>query len=157
MDKLANFFNIDIDFAMCLGNLIPEEHLIVNDIFKRNADSLDFNVYMQRKVAVDYQGVFSDEQLKCIFHAYHGIWINYHGQTDIPCKSRLFDFIENEGQGLYELVDVAAFMEKIDSMNSHEFEIFVNLIVEIWGMEDDMTDSMHEFFLNDETSKKSES
>ena len=153
LDVLANFFNKDSDFGMFFGNMIPEEQSIVNDIFARIADSLDFNVYLQRKVALDFQGKFTDEQLACIIQAYNGIWINYQGESETQIKAILLDYIDHEGQAVYAIGDITAFKKQIESINKFEFEIFVNLILEIWGMGDDMIGNMHTYLLGDDNSK----
>lgn len=153
LDVLANFFNKDIDFASYCGTLIPEEQSLLNDIFSRIADNLDFNVYLQRKVAVDFQGKFTDEQLACIFQAYNSIWINYQGESETQTKSILLDYIDHEGQAVYAIGDITAFKELIESINKFEFEIFVNLILEIWGMGNDMIGNMHTYLLFDSDAK----
>lgn len=134
LDVMANFFrkhhNFD-DYVTCYNDTERQQ---VNELFERIAESLDFNVYLQRKVLANLQGKFTADQLACIFQAYNGIWLQYAGKSDVFAKQKLFDYIDNEGMVLYDLGDVEAFKATIQSLNPFEFDVFVNVIQELWGM-----------------------
>lgn len=134
LDVMANFFrehhNFD-DYVTCYNDTERQQ---VNELFERIAESLDFNVYLQRKVFEHLKGKFTADQLACIFQAYNGIWLQYAGKSDVFAKLELFDYINNEGMVLYDLGDVEAFKVLINSINPIEFDVFVNVIQELWGM-----------------------
>jgi hypothetical protein len=155
LDILANFFRKNYDFAQLVNPANENERIQVSEIFERVADCLDFNVYLQRKVANHLKGKFSSDQLPCIFQAYNGIWIQYDNKLESFNKEELFDFIDHEGKAMYNLGDVDAFKVKIESMIPFEFEIFVNLILEVWGIEGKMIDRMYDFLVGNSDTKKS--
>jgi hypothetical protein len=155
LDILANFFRKNYDFAKFVYLSNENEEIQVNEIFDRIKDCLDFNVFLQRKVATHLKGKFTADQLACIFQAFNGIWIQYDNKLETNIKERLYDFIDHEGKAMYNIGDADAFKTKIESMNPFEFEIFVNLILEVWGMEGKMIDRMHDFLLSDTDIKES--
>jgi hypothetical protein len=149
LDVLANFFRKNYDFAKFVNPTNENERIQVNELFERVTDCLDFNVYLQRKVATHLKGKFTSDQLACIFQAYNGIWIKYDNRLETFVKEELYDFIDHEGKAMYNIGDANAFKTKIDSMNPFEFEIFVNLIMEVRGIEGNVIERMHEFLLSD--------
>jgi hypothetical protein len=149
LDILANFFRKTYDFAKFVNPTTENERFQVNELFERIKDCLDFNVYLQRKVATHLKGKFTSDQLACIFQAYNGIWIQYDNNLETFVKEELYDFIDHEGKAIYNIGDTEAFKAKIESMNPFEFEIFVNLILEVRGIEGNMIDRMLDFLLGD--------
>jgi hypothetical protein len=149
LDILANFFRKTYDFAKFVNPTTENERFQVNELFERIKDCLDFNVYLQRKVATHLKGKFTSAQLSCIFQAYNGIWIQYDNNLETFVKKELYDFIDLEGKAMYDIGNADAFKAIIESMNLFEFEIFVNLILEVWGIEGDMIARMHDFLLGD--------
>ena len=149
LDVMANFFrehhNFD-DYVTCYNDTERQQ---VNELFERIAESLDFNVYLQRKVLENLQGKFTAEQLSCIFQAYNGIWIQYSGKSDVFAKQELFDYIDNEGMELYDLGDVEAFKGLINSINPIEYDVFVNVIQEFWGMDSTMVKRLVNYLKSD--------
>ena len=141
LDVMANFFrehhNFD-DYVTCYNDTERQQ---VNELFERIAESLDFNVYLQRKVLENLQGKFTADQIVCMFQAYKGIWLQYVGKSDVFAKQELFDYIDNEGMGLYDLGDIEAFKALINSINPIEYDVFVNVIQEFWGMDSKMVES----------------
>jgi hypothetical protein len=77
LDILANFFRKNNDFAKFVNPANENERIQVNELFARVTDCLDFNIYLQRKVATHLKGKFTSDQLECIFQAFNGIWIQY--------------------------------------------------------------------------------
>lgn len=156
LDLIAKFFRNSYNFEKFVISSKEEESIQVNELFERVTDSLDFNVYLQRKVATHLKGKFTSDELACIFQAHNGTWIQYENKPAF-IKERLYDFIDHEGKALYNIADVDAFKAKIKSMNPFEFEIFVNLILEVWGIEGNMIGRLHDFLLSDSPNKFPES
>jgi hypothetical protein len=50
---------------------------------------------------------------------------------------------------MYDIGNADAFKAKMESMNPFEFEVFVNLILEVWGIEGNMIDRIHNFLMGD--------
>jgi hypothetical protein len=147
LDILANFFRKTYDFAKFVNPTTENERFQVNELFERIKDCLDFNVSLQRKVATHLKGKFTSDQLSCIFQAYNGIWIQYDNNLETHIKETLYDYINHEGRAMYNIGDVDALIATIESINPFEFEIFVNLILEVWGIEGNMIDRMLDFLL----------
>lgn len=149
LDVMANFFrehhNFD-DYVICYNDTERQQ---VNELFERIAESLDFNVYLQRKVLANLRGKFTAGQLACIFQAYNGIWLQYAGNSDVLAKQELFDYFDNEGKVLYDLGDVEAFKVLINSINAIEYDVFVNVIQEFWGMDSKMVERLINYLNND--------
>jgi len=146
-DKLANFFRKNSDFAKFVISSNETDKIQVNKLFERVADCLDFNVYLQRKVATHLKGKFTADQLHCIFQAFNGIWIQYDGNLETHIKETLYDYINHEGSTMFDIGDVNVFKNTIENLNPFEFEIFVNLILEIWGIEENMFNRMQNFLV----------
>ena len=134
LDILANFFRKTYDFAKFVNPTSENER---------------FHVYLQRKVATHLKGKFTSDQLACIFQAYNGIWIQYDNNLESFVKEELYDFIDHEGKAMYDIGNADAFKAKMESMNPFEFEVFVNLILEVWGIEGNMIDRIHNFLMGD--------
>lgn len=149
LDVMANFFrehhNFD-DYVTCYNDTERQQ---VNELFARIAESLDFNEYLQRKVLANLKGRFTADQLACIFQAYNGIWLQYAGNSDVLAKQELFDYIDNEGMVLYDLGDVDAFKVLINSINPIEYDVFVNVIQEFWGMDSKMVERLINYLKSD--------
>lgn len=138
LDVLANAFKKHHELSECVkcSDEIEQHH--VDELFARVADCLDFNVYLHRNVTTRLKGVFTSDQLACIFQAYNGILIKYTGMSDVHAKQELFDYIDYEGKVIYDLGNIEEFKAKIQSMNPIEYDVFANLIIEFWGMDGDM-------------------
>jgi|WetSurMetagenome_2_1015567.scaffolds.fasta_scaffold320208_2 hypothetical protein len=148
LDLLANFFRKNYDFAKFINPKNEDERGQVNRLFGRVTGCLDFNVYLQRKVATHLKGKFTSEELRCIFQAYNDIWVQYNSISDTHVKEALIDFIDSEGILMHKLDDVDSFKNKINSMNPFEFEIFVNLIIDIRRVGNKMIENLHDFLRN---------
>jgi hypothetical protein len=149
LDKLANALQTRKDFDDYVICYNDTERQQVNELFERIADSLDFNVYLQRKVIEHLKGKFTADQLARIFQAYTGIWIQYAGKSDVFAKQQLFDYIDNEGKVFYDLDDIEALKALINSINPIEYDVFVNVIQEFWGMDFRMMDSLINYLKSD--------
>jgi len=149
LDKLANALRTRKDFDDYVICYNDTERQQVNELFERIAESLDFNVYLQRKVIEHFKGKFTADQLACIAQAYNGIWVQYAGKSDVFAKQELFDYIDNEGKVLYDLTDVEAFKAIIQSINPFEYDVFVNVILEFLGMEDNMMEKLFNYLKSD--------
>lgn len=147
LDSLANFFRNYNQFPRYFKTSNEYEVDQIIRLFKRIDTSLDFNVYLQRRIAYCMKGKFSSAQLCCIFQAFNGIWIQYDNSLKSSIKENLFDFIDSEGHNLYSIGDVDTFKTLIESINPFEFEIFVNLILEAW--EGNFVGSLHDFLLQE--------
>ena len=148
-DKLANFFRKNHDFARFVANKNEDDEIQIDELFERVSDCLDFNVYLQRKVATHLKGVFTSDQLACIFQAYNGIWIQYFNLSEGYIKGELYDYISHEGQAIYGL-DIEEFKGRIEAINDFEFEVFVNLIQEAWGItEENIIGKLHDYLKSD--------
>jgi hypothetical protein len=118
IDVLANFFRKNYDFAEFIICYNDDEIMQVNQLFERVTDCLDFVVYLQRKVAERLKGKFTADQLACIFHAYNGIMVTYAGKSTTLIKEVLFDFIDKEGNTMYDIGNPETFKAKIGLINS---------------------------------------
>jgi len=129
LDKIAEFFNVKFGYMQYStgGNFSKK-------LMGRVTKSLQFNVALHSMIMEYVKGTFTVDQLCCIFQAFNGITFRY---DELPffLKVGLFDFIECEGQSMYDLGDVDDFKNKIDSFSSIEFAVFVDLIIEKWGYE----------------------
>jgi hypothetical protein len=129
LNKIAEFFNAKFGYMQySIGGSFSKK------LMGRVTKSLQFNVVLHSMVMETVQGKFTKDQLCCIFQAFNGITFRY---VELPffLKEGLFNFIEYEGQSMYDLGDVDAFKNKIDSLSSIEFAVFVDLIIEKWGYE----------------------
>jgi len=156
IDVMANFFRKQCDFSEFIICYNDEEILQVNQLFERIADSLNFNVYLQRKVLEQFKGKFTADQLACIFQAFNGIWLQYVGKSDVFAKQELFDYIDFEGREIFDLGDVEAFKGIVKSINPLEFDVFVNVVLEFWGMNSKMVEMLFDYLKKDgsDSSKK---
>lgn len=145
LDVLANAFKKHHELSECVKYSDEIEQHQVDELFARVADCLDFNVYLHRNVTTRLKGVFTSDQLACIFQAYNGILIKYTGMSDVHAKQELYDYVDFEGKLLYDLGNVDEFKTKIESMNPIEYDVFVNLIIDFWGMDDDMLGLLHHY------------
>ena len=145
LDVLANAFKKQHELSECVKCSDEIEQHQVDELFARVADCLDFNVYLHRNVTTRLKGVFTSDQLACIFQAYNGILIKYTGMSDVHAKQELYDYVDFEGKLLYDLGNVDEFKTKIESMNPIEYDVFVNLIIDFWGMDDDMLGLLHHY------------
>ena len=145
LDVLANAFKKHHELSECVKYSDEIEQHQVDELFARVADCLDFNVYLHRNVTTRLKGVFTSDQLACIFQAYNGILIKYTGMSDVHAKQELYDYVDFEGKLLYDLGNVDEFKTKIESMNPIEYDVFVNLIIDFWGMDGDMLALLHHF------------
>jgi hypothetical protein len=134
LEKLANFFRYNTNFAKFMTNPNKDHEIQIFKMFGRVSESLDFNVYLHRKVATHLKGKFTKDQLCCIFQAYNGVWVRYNDMVDIMIKDNLYDYIDFEGKKMYILGDVEEFKAKIEAIDPFEFEAFVNLILEAWNV-----------------------
>lgn len=100
----------------------------------RISESLKFNVALHSMVIEYAKGLFTQDQLYCIFQAFNGTYLTYNYPPHFQ-KENLFDYIDSEGQAIYDLGDINDFKNKINSFSSIEFAVFVDLIVEKWGYE----------------------
>jgi hypothetical protein len=149
-DKLAFFFQRNSDFARFVANTNEEDEVQINEIFARVTESLHFHVYLQRKVARHLKGVFTSDQLCCIFQAFNGILVRNDDRSDISIKESLYDYINHEGKGRCDLGDVDAFKAKIEAINLFEFEIFINLVLEAWDIEvGNAIGRLHNYLMSD--------
>ena len=137
LDKLAEFFRFEINYTNQFKNADLLDESITTVIFEKVSESLDFNVYLQRKIATKLKGIFNSDQFACIIDAFREVtFLPYDNTLDSKVKEILFEFIDDSDDGYPELGDKKDFKARIESMNQFEFEILVNLIVEIWGLKD---------------------
>jgi len=149
LDVLANAFKKHHELSECVKCSDEIEQHQVDELFARVADCLDFNVYLHRNVTTRLKGVFTSDQLACIFQAYNGILIKYTGMSDVHAKQELYDYVDFEGKLLYDLGNVDEFKSKIESMNPIEYDVFVNVIQEFWGMDSKMVESLINYLKSD--------
>ena len=143
LDVLANSFKKHHELSECINCSDEIEKHQVDELFARVADCLEFNVYLHRNVTIRLLGVFTADQLACIFQAYNGLLLEYRGRLDVNAKQVLFDYIDYVCKEMYDLGNVDEFKAKIQSMNPIEYDVFVNLINEFRGMDDDMIGLLH--------------
>lgn len=129
LDKIAKFFNTKFSFMQ----FVHHENFSEKFMW-RVSESLRFNLALHSMVMEHAKGTFTEDQLCCIFQAFNGITLVYD-YLPLCLKEDLFDFIECEGQSIYDLDDLDDFKNKIDSFSSIEFAVFVDLIIEKWGYE----------------------
>lgn len=132
LEALANSFTKHYELSKCINCTNEIEKYQVDELFARVADYLDFNLYLHRLVVNNLRGVFTTDQLACIFQAYNGTLIMYKDQRDGDAKQGLFDYIDYEGKLIYNLGNIDEFKAIIHSINPIEFDVFVNLIIELW-------------------------
>ncbi|WP_318346883.1 hypothetical protein [Aquipluma nitroreducens] len=131
LDKIAKFFNTLFSFSRFDDN---DEDYFFGKFIWRASESLKFNVTLHSMIVENVKGVFTEDQLCCIFQAFNGTYLTYSYPPFFQ-KESLFNYIDWEGQAIYDLGDVDDFKNKIDSFSSIEFAVFVDLIVEKWGYE----------------------
>lgn len=140
LSKLAEYFKCEEDPSNYIRWKDEDERQELYYLFHNVSERLQFNSYLHRKVVFHLKGRFTANQLECIFQAYNGGLVDYYESVELSIMSNLFDHIENEGEN-YDLEDIEALKSEIKSINSFEFEVFVNMIIEAWK-----TDGIKEMF-----------
>lgn len=136
MWQITKFFRIHefADFVVCNNE---EERQQSNEFFRRVAYYLIFNRHLRTKVRELYYFKFTSNQLACINHVYKGIYVPVGEYDELYPKWLLFDYIDNEGENTFDLGDTETFKARIYTIHQIEFEVFVNLIIEIWEADKD--------------------
>ena len=101
----------------------------------RVSESLKFNVALHLTVVDQLQGIFTTNQLTCIFQCFNGSMVRYDGRL-YSLKQGLYEYIDNEGIHIYDLGDVDEFKRQLEAINPIVFAVFVDIIIEAWGSRD---------------------
>jgi len=124
-DKLANIMNKH--YVLPIPNndeAIGYEEAISTAI----AYNLDVFVGLQRMVAVRFRGVFTNDELGCIFQALNGVIPTVENPE--WAMHNVVDFAKHEGAVVYGVGD--KFFNKLADANPVEFSILASVIVEAW-------------------------
>lgn len=135
--RIRHFFSIHRDFSDFVVCNNEKERLQSNEFFKRIYNCLDFNCNLRANVMELFVQEFTSNQLACIDQVYKH-YTRCGGNDDLYPKWLLFDYIDNEGKNTYDLGDKGALKARIQSINQIEYEVFVNSIIEIFEMEEDL-------------------
>lgn len=159
MKKVKNFKKVVNEFkttSIRREGYTPEE---LADILRKNDDSYDFFVFYDKDesqcmdefskaliesldlsnvvhfMAIDeLKGLFTTQQLCCIFQAFNGIQVDWGMSQFNSLKSEVFDYIECFGRDIYDLGDIEEFENKINSIHPITFNLFVSMIIMSWNI-----------------------
>jgi len=146
--RIRYFFSIHRDFSDFVVCNNEKERQQSNEFLERVTNCIDFNCRLRANVINHFRHEFTSNQLACISHVYK-FYLPCAAFEDLYPKWLLFEYIDNEGKNTYDLDYTEAFKARIQSINQIEYEVFVNSIIELFEMKEDLKALEFEYLAKD--------